>query len=205
MTTKLRRSLAAFGLVLTALTGSVALSPSPAAADPDIPIDWTIDASTHIVRLNQDVTVTGGSFVGSVDLGTGELTGDLTLPPATSQLKLGSLPLANVTFEMVPVGPVSGTVDLATMTVTQTSSFNIRIAAIRPVLFPINLVGRNCQTATPITVTMTGTVDLAAGTTLSGEFAIPRFRNCGLLVTPVLNLIVPGDGNTFTATARPAA
>ncbi len=204
MSSKLRRTFVAVGLVLTGLLGSVALAPS-ASADPDLPINWVVDASTHIASLNQDVNVTGGTFVGNVDLGTGEVTGDLSLPPATSQLKLGSLPLANVTFEIEPVGQVTGTVDLATLTITQTSTFNIRIASIRPVLLPINLVGNRCQTAEPITLTMSGQVDLAAGTTLSGEFAIPRFQSCGLLVTPVLNLVVPGDGNTFTATARPAA
>jgi hypothetical protein len=51
---------------------------------------------------------------------------------------------------------------------------------------------------------MSGPVDLVNGTTLSGEFEIPTFENCGLLTTPILNLIVPGGGNTFSATARPA-
>jgi hypothetical protein len=204
MPLRLRRTFVALGLLTSALVTAVVAAPS-VGADPDLDINWVVDAQTHIARLNQDISVTGGSFVGTVDLGTGDLTGDLTLPPATTQLKLGSLPLANVTFELVPVGPVTGHVDLSTLTVTQTSTFNIRIPSIRPVLLPINLVGNRCQTATPITITMSGPVDLVNGTTLSGEFTIPQFKNCGLLVTPVLNLVVPGGGNTFSATARPAA
>jgi hypothetical protein len=203
MTSKLRRTFAAFGLLTTSIVGSVALAPS-ASADPDLAINWIVDAQTHIASLNQDVNVTDGRFTGSVDLATGEVTGDLSLPPATTRLKLGSLPLANVTFEIEPVGPITGTVDFSTLTITQTSTFNIRIPSIRPVLLPINLVGNRCQTAEPITLTMSGQVDLAAGTTLSGEYTIPPFKNCGLLVTPVLNLLAPGPGNTFTATARPA-
>lgn len=204
MTRTIRRAFAVLGLMASVTAGSAVLAPA-ASADPDLAINWEIDASTHVASLNQDVTVTGGSFVGSVDLATGEVTGDLTLPPANVQFKLGSLPLANIGFELVPVGGISGTVDFSTLTITQTSSFHIRIPYIRPVLLPFNLVGNRCQTAEPITLTMTGAVDLVNGTTLSGEYEIPRFKNCGLLVTPILNLLVPGGGNTFTATARPPA
>lgn len=204
MSSRLCRTLAAFGLLATTLLGSVALAPAT-SADPDLAIDWDVEAQTHIASLGLDVDVTGGSFVGSVDLATGEITGDLALPPATTQFKLGRLPLANIAFEIEPVGGVTGTVDFTTLTVTQTSTFNIKIPYVRPVLLPINLVGNRCQTAEPITLTMSGPVDLVNGTTLSGEFTIPEFKNCGLLVTPILNLIVPGDGNTFTATATPSA
>jgi hypothetical protein len=204
MSSGLRRTFVALGLVFTALSGSVALAPS-ASADPDLPINWLVDAETHVAGLNQDVSVTGGTFEGSVDLATGEVTGDLTLPPATTQVKLGSLPLANTAFEVTPVGSPTGTVDLSTLTITLTSTFDIEIPYLRPTLLPINLVGDRCQTQEPITLTMTGEVDLVNGTTLSGEYEIPRFKDCGLLVTPILNLIVPGPGNTFTATARPPA
>lgn len=65
-----------------------------------------------------------------------------------------------------------------------------------------NLVRPSCGTSWPVTVTMSGTVDmgvfLTEGGTFSGEYAIPRFKSCGLL-TPALNLVVPGSGNSFTA------
>jgi hypothetical protein len=51
---------------------------------------------------------------------------------------------------------------------------------------------------------MSGPVDLVNGSTFTGEFAVPKFKNCGL-PTFALNLIIPGDGNTFTATATPKA
>ena len=47
-------------------------------------------------------------------------------------------------------------------------------------------------------------VDLANPSTFTGEFTIPRFKNCGLL-TFAINLLIPGDGNTFSATASPKA
>jgi hypothetical protein len=41
-----------------------------------------------------------------------------------------------------------------------------------------------------------------SGSSFSGTFTIPRFKDCGLL-TPVLNLLLPGSGNTISATATP--
>jgi hypothetical protein len=202
MTSKLRRALVALGLATTTLLGSIAMAPS-ASADPIIPINWTVDADTHLAGLDQDISVTGGSFVGQVDLGTGEFSGDLTLPPATTQVELFGLPLANAAFEVAPTGPATGTVDLATLTAELTASFDLKISYLRPIIFPINLVGSRCQTSEAITVTMSGQIDLAAGSVISGDFTIPRFESCGL-TTLALNLLVPGPGNTFTATATPA-
>jgi hypothetical protein len=126
MTSRLRRAVGALGVATAALTATVAVAPA-ASADPDIPLDWTVDATTHIAGLNQDVAITGGTFVGTADLGTGEIVADLTLPAATTQVKLIGLPLANTAFQVAPTGPATGTIDLATLTVTMTSTFHIEI------------------------------------------------------------------------------
>jgi hypothetical protein len=178
---------------------------TPASAEPILPINYQVDATTTLANLNQTVTITGGSFVGGLDLANGALTGNLNLPAATSTLALAGLPLATATFEMAPTGPLSGHVDLATLTATTTASFNIRLTSLRPTILPfLNLVRPTCRTATPISLTMSGPIDLVGPSTFSGEFAVPRFRDCGLL-TSILNLLIPGDGNTFSATFAPAA
>jgi hypothetical protein len=62
----------------------------------------------------------------------------------------------------------------------------------------VNLVGDNCRTRSPITIEVSGTVDLANfGLDASGEFEIPRFEGCGLL-TPILSALISGPGNTFS-------
>ncbi|HEY3143949.1 MAG TPA: hypothetical protein VGJ86_22620 [Acidimicrobiales bacterium] len=203
MSVKIRRVLGALVLSAGSVAGVMAAAPQ-AGADPDLPINWTVDAQTHVAGLNQDVTITGGTFIGSVDLGTGEIVADLSLPSATSPVALLGIPLANAEFKVAPTGPVTGTVDLANLTVNVSSSFDIKIPSLKPIILPINLVGNRCQTSTPISLDMSGTVDLVNGTSLSGEFTIPKFKNCGL-ATFALNLLVPGGGNTFSATAKPAA
>jgi hypothetical protein len=207
MTTRstLRRALAAAATLTAALAASVALAP-PASAEPIVPIEQSIDAVAHVARLDQDIEVEGGSFTGTVDVGTGAISGDIVLPPATTFVNLaGLVPAARATFEMRPVGPATGTVDLEGGTASITSTFDIFVPSIDPLgLGLANLSGPQCKTTTPITVTMSGPFDLTGPSTFSGEFTIPPFENCGLS-TAALNLLAPGPGNTFTATAAPVA
>jgi hypothetical protein len=191
-------------LMLT-LVASLGLTLPSASADTIIPIHWTVNASTHIKSLNMDVVVPPGSFDGEVNLTTGALTGNLTLPPATQKISILGIPLASATFAVQPTAPISGHVDLLAGTVSVSASFNFLITKASVSLLPrLNLVGNNCHGATPITQNFTGPVNLSGASTFSSEFTIPKFANCGLL-TPILNLIIPGGGNTFTVTFAPPA
>lgn len=189
------------------VVGLGAFTAAPAAqADPVIPINWNVDVTTTIKKLNKTVTVPTGTFAGQVDLGTGDLTGDLSLPPATSRLDLGSLPLANVTIQQVQAAPTTGKVDLLAMTTTTTSTYHVKLVSIRPIITPwLNLVGNSCRTKNPVVSTLSGQLDLINGSTVNGTFTLGKFANCGLFTTPVINLVMPGDGNTVSAKFSPPA
>jgi hypothetical protein len=191
-------------LCIPVIAATVAIaSASSAAADPIFPFNWKIDASTHLAKLNQTVKVPTGSFVGGVDLATGTLTGNITLPPATTTVRLAGIGLARATFQISEVQPVTGHVDFTTLQATATSVFNIKVVRASLVLLPfLNLVGNSCTTSTPVTVTMSGVASLTAPSTFSGTYTIPPLAHCGLATT-ALNLVVPGPGNTFTAVATP--
>ena len=132
---------------------------------------------------------------------TFKLTGTISLPPAKSTVAVAGLPLATATFKTVEVGPVTGTVNFSKMTATATSVFNIEIPSVTPTgLSFANLVGNSCTTSTPVHVTMTGS--LKPPLKFSGIFTVPPLKTCGA-ATPALNLVVPGPGNTFSATATP--
>src|SRR5690606_34980798 len=105
------------------IAGSV-VTASPASAEPTIPIDWNVDATAHIASLGIDNTMTGGRFTGSVDLGDSTITGDLTLPASETTLEVLGVGLADVGIQVAPTGPVTGSVDLSTLTVELTSSFD---------------------------------------------------------------------------------
>jgi hypothetical protein len=190
-------------LAAPAVAVTIASTSSAGAADPAVPFDWKIDATTHLKKLDQTVTVPTGSFVGSVNPVTGQLTGHIKLPPATTTIALGGAGLARATFQIVEVQPVTGRVDLTTLQATATSVFDIKVVRASPTLLPfVNLVGNSCTTARPVTVTMSGTASLTAPSTFEGTYTIPKLEHCGVL-TAALNLVVPGPGNTFTAVAAP--
>lgn len=199
------RALAVVAALAAALGTSVALAP-PASAEPIVPIDQSIDAVAHVAALDQDIEVEGGSFTGTVDLGTGAIAGDISLPPASTFINLaGLIPAARATFAMTPVGQTTGTIDLDAGTASITSTFDIYVPEIDPLgVGLVNLSAPTCKTVTPISVTMSGPFNLTGPSTFSGTFTIPQFEGCGLS-TAALNLLAPGPGNTFTATATPRA
>ena len=172
-------------------------------SDIRFPFNWAVDATTHLKKLNKDVTVPTGTFVGVVDLTTGQLSGDITLPPAQVTLSLAGFGLVTANMQIVEALPITGHLDVSTFAVTATAVFNIFIPSAYPTALPmVNLVGHSCQTSAPVSVTMKGTANLTGASTFTGVYAIPRLKTCGLATT-ALNLVVPGPGNTFRATVQP--
>jgi hypothetical protein len=122
---------------------------SPAGADTVLPLNYTVNASTTLAKLHQTVTVPPGSFKGSIDLTTGTLTGNLTLPPASTTVSLAGIGLAKATFELSPVKPVVGHVTLKTLAVTATAQFNVLITSLDPLSLPLNLVATRAAHPSP--------------------------------------------------------
>lgn len=206
MSTRTRRGTLAGLLLMLVASATFWSAPSAQAADVILPINWNINATTHIKSVNMDVVVPQGTFTGEINLTTGALTGNIALPPAVQEIRFFGIKLASATFAMAPAAPITGHVDLATMDVTVNSSFDFKITKASLALLPrLNLISPGCTGVTPVTVSMTGKVDLTgAPQSFSSTYTIPKFKNCGLLVTPLLNLVIPGPGNTFSATFEPA-
>jgi len=212
MSTVRRRCVAA--LCGLALLVPLAFAAQPAAAfpkgDPVLKFNYKVVASTHIKKLNQTITPPPGHFKGGVDLKTSKLQGHITLPPVTFTFSEAGIPLMTATAQIVEAKPVTGTLQISTFKVTATSTFNLRIIDAHaspgvPVVGPlpvppVNLVGNSCTTEKPISVTMSGIASLGGKSKFTGTFTIPNFKTCGALTT-VLNQLIPGPGNTFTATA----
>ena len=199
-----RRRVAAL-LLVAPLTLITVVAEQPAHADSFFPFAYNVNATTHLKKLNQTVTVPQGTFTGNIDLDTSKLTGSITLPPATIKLKLaGIVPLVTATVKIIQVKPVTGSVLLnqVPFPVTATATFNIHVVSAYAGIVPVNLVGNNCVTATPVTVTMKGLGNFSGPSTFSGPYTIPPLKNCGLTTT-ALNQVIPGPGNTFTAVATP--
>jgi hypothetical protein len=163
-----------------------------------------IYATTKVAKSGMTVQAPKGAFDGTVDLASGNLTGTMSIPPSNLTLSLfGVLPVVEIGFAMEPTRPTTGHVDFATLQSTTTSQFNIHLTKMTPKGTDVNLVGKDCRTSSPITITISGPAALNTASTMSGTFAIPDFSSCGGM-TQVINALIPGPGNTFTATFGPS-
>jgi hypothetical protein len=196
----LARRLAALaaGTSLLAAVG-VAATAGSASADTVLNVHYALTGTTFIKKLNTTVNLGSGTLASTVDLTTGTSSSTLTLPPATVSVReLGIIPVS-ATTEMVQDGPAAGTVNTTTNTITSTASVILKITALT--IAGISLpVGTSCETS-PFSVTLSSGAGftVSGGGPISGSYTIPPFGHCGLN-TLLLNLTIPGSGNTLNLT-----
>lgn len=188
------------GMLTTTQAGAAAAQ----AKSSDFPVDYAVNATTTLKKLNEKVTVPPGTFIGGINLSTGQLTGKLTLPPASTTVSLAGIGLVKATFKLAPVGNITGKVDLSKLTVTSKAKFNVLVTSVEPLGLPVNLVGNSCGTSKAVSVTFGGKFSLAGSSNFSGTYTIPPLANCELATT-ALNLVIPGPGNIFSASFAPAS
>jgi hypothetical protein len=199
----LRTRLAAIaaGAAVLAAVG-VSATAGPAAADTVINIHYPFTGTTYIAKLKTTVNLGSGTLAASVDLTTGASSGTLTLPPQTISVKeLGIIPVT-ATSEMIQNGPATGTANLSTNTISSTASVTLKLDSLN--VAGLNLpIGNHCET-TPFDISISsGTgFTISGGGPVNGTYTIPAFRHCGLN-TPLINLTIPGSGNTINLVFGP--
>jgi hypothetical protein len=189
-------------LVLTAAAGVVVgLGAFPAAADTTITATYPVSGSTYLKSVGSTLPLGPGTLTSTVDLSTSAITAStLSLPPATGSFKeLGFVPVT-ATTALVQDGSATGTVNFSANTVTVTTNVTIQLTSLKVAGIPL-AVGRRCETATPakITVASQPGFNVLNGGTVAGTYTIPRFSHCGL-ATFLINLTIPGAGNTISLT-----
>jgi hypothetical protein len=195
----IRRAVAVSAAGALAVVGVVA-SGTAASADTIVTIKYPVTGSTHLAVPNANLTLGPGHLVSTADLNTNTLTATLTLPPATGSFnELGLVPVT-ATAKLINDGPTTGTINPNTGAVTTTSNITMRITSLT-VAGITTPVGNACQTATPVVVTVNSQpgFSILNGGSLAGTYTIPDFQNCGLS-TLLINLTLPGSGNTITLT-----
>ncbi|HLX47712.1 MAG TPA: hypothetical protein VKS82_05230 [Streptosporangiaceae bacterium] len=175
-------------------------SAGPASADTTITIRYPVTGTTHLAAPNADLPLGPGKLTATADLNTDAITANLKLPDATGSFKeLGLIPVT-ATAQLINDGPTTGTLDPNTGAVTTTSLITMRIVSLTVAGIP-QLVGDSCETSSPVSVTVTSQpgFNIIKGGNLAGTYTIPPFANCGL-DTLLINLTLPGQGNTITLT-----
>jgi hypothetical protein len=201
--TLLAASAAAAVAGIAAATPALASPGAPAGpaapSDSTVSVSYPVTGSTFIKAIGGAIDLGPGTLSTTADLTTSTLTGTLTLPPATGSFKeLGLIPVT-ATTEMIQDGTATGTVNFTTNAVTTTATDTIKLTSLKVAGVPI-LVGPSCETS-PATISVSSQAgfNVLNGGTLSGTYTIPPFAHCGL-ATLLINLTLPGPGNTISLT-----
>ncbi|BAL88499.1 hypothetical protein AMIS_32790 [Actinoplanes missouriensis 431] len=192
-----RAAVLATATLLGAAAAITAAAPAQAAP---MSIDFNnVTGTTHLAKPNVDVTVPTSSVKTMIDLDTKTVTGSVNLSDLTAKLKLANLIGVTSTVKIVPVGDLSGTIDLGASKLSTTSKFTLQVTNVHKDALPkLNLVKKGCRTVRPSTLTLNNTspVELFKPITMEGTYTIPPFTGCGLL-TPLLTLLLSGPNNTM--------
>jgi hypothetical protein len=193
------------GMTITALSGLLAAgailaAAAPASAQTTVTVKYAVTGSTLLKKVNATAELGPGTLKSTVNLSTGTATASLTLPPASVSFQELDLVPVTATTAFINDGPTTGTVNLDTGAVTTTSHITLQVTSLTVAGLPVP-VPSGCESATPATVTVNSDpgFTIVNGGSLSGTYTVPPFAHCGLL-TPVLNLTIPGPGNTITLT-----
>jgi hypothetical protein len=192
-------------LTLAAVAGIVAAVGTagiPAAdAGTSITATYPVSGSTYLKAVDATAALGPGTLTSTINLHTDVITSaKLALPAATASFsELGFIPVT-ATTALIQDGKATGRMNAKTGAVKVTSKVTLQITKLSVAGIPVP-VGPSCQTSTPATITVTSErgFGLLTGGTLTGTYTIPRFQRCEL-ATLLINLTVPGPGNTITLT-----
>ncbi len=191
------------GMTITAFSGLLAVgailaTAAPASAQTKVTVKYPVTGSTLLKKVDATAALGPGTLTSTVNLSTGAVTATLSLPPASVSFEELDLIPVTATTAFLSDGPTTGTVNLDTGAVTTTSHIILQVTSLSVAGLPIP-VPNGCESASPATVTVNSLpgFSIVNGGSLSGTYTVPPFAHCGLL-TPVLNLTIPGPGNTIT-------
>src|SRR5579859_3445511 len=147
------RRAAVMGAASVLAFSAVVASAGAASADTLITVRYPVSGSTVIKAANFTLGLGPGKLVSTVDLNTGSLTANLTLPNATGSFnELGLVPVT-ATTQFINDGPTTGQVDLNTGAVSTTSLITLRIVDLKVAGLDMP-VGSSCETSTPVSVSV---------------------------------------------------
>jgi hypothetical protein len=191
-------------LIAALAAAAVGTIAAPADAATTLSATYPINGVSHINATDSDLPLGPGSLHATVDLDTGAVVANVSLPAATGSFKeLGLIPVT-ATVELTETEPTTGTLDLDTGAMQATSHINLRLTRLTIAGLPAP-VGNHCQTVQPADIPLTSEPGFSVlrGGVVSGTYTIPPFEHC-LLNTALINLTIPGPDNTLSLTLGPA-
>lgn len=200
----IRRTLSRGGIAAAGTAGVAALAvmvgSGGASAGSTLKATYPVKGSTFLRAPDFTLALGPGTLAASVNLTTGAITANLKLPDATGSFKQEGVIPVTATTQFIDDGPTRGRLNLNTGAVRTTSKITLRIVNLKVSGADVP-VGSSCQTSAPVEVAVTSQSGFnpLKGGKLAGTYTIPKFAHCEL-ATPLINLTLPGPGNTIALT-----
>jgi hypothetical protein len=195
--------LAAAAAAVLAAGGTLAVAAGPAsattaAAAAKVHAKYKVTGSTYIKAPNFTLSLGPGKLQSTVDLKTGKLTASLSLPNATGSFEQSGIIPVTATTQFINDGPTTGKLNTTNGTVRTKSKITLRIVSLTVAGIGVP-VGNSCQTKDAVVVRLASQPGFSVieGGKVAGSYTIGDFSHCGL-ATLLINLTIPGAGNTIT-------
>jgi hypothetical protein len=182
------------------IAATLALTAAPASASTKVHATYKVTGSTFLKGPNTTLPLGPGSLAATLNPSNGNLTAVLTMPAATGSFKQGGLIPVTATAAFINDGKTTGKLNLNTGAVTTTSNITLQLTKLVVAGIPIP-VGHFCETAQPVVISLSSQkgFNILKGGKVAGGYTIGNFHHCGL-ATLLINLTIPGPGNTISLT-----
>jgi len=190
--------LAAAAATVLAAGAALAATAAPALASTKVHASYKITGSTYIKAPNFTLSLGPGKLSSTVNLRTGKLTASLSLPNATGSFTEAGIIPVTATTQFINDGATTGKLNLKTGAVATQSKITLRIVSMTVAGIPVS-VGNSCETKDAVVVDLASQpgFNVLKGGTVAGNYSIGDFSGCGL-ATLLINLTIPGSGNTIS-------
>lgn len=173
--------------------------PVPAAG---LKLKYKVDGVNRVAKLQSDLVIGPGDLETEIDLITGDLKGDLTLPPSNGYFIVFGFMPNTARVELIPTAQVVGKISAGQ--IKANSQLHIKLSDVH-VNGQFLDVGPDCKTETPASIDLEGPFDLAK-IPMKATFTIPRFAGCqgAERLDPLFTGLISGPDNKLdlTLTAR---
>lgn len=189
------------------VAGALLMTPQAASAA-TLGVDYDASGSSHIASTDSTIELKPTTLSVEVESADGSFTGHLPLADTTTNFNAIGLVPVSATVSFVEAAPITGNLitEGTTTRIESTASYYIKLSNVKLAGIPA-YVGNHCQTKQPVSIpadTPAGeTFHILRGGNLTGEYTIGDFEDC-FLQTALINLIVPGSGNTAQLVASNA-
>ncbi|MCP3803868.1 hypothetical protein NLX83_31825 [Allokutzneria sp. A3M-2-11 16] len=183
-------------------TRPVPVAPACPSCEALTPIDFKIVGKSTMAKLRSDLAMGPGEMRTLLDAKTGDVTGDLILPPSPGYFIVFGFTPATSTVDFIPEGRTVGKIVRGVLNTV--SKVTIRLREVKVAGVPLD-VGPNCRTATPVVIELTSGpspppfVPPRLLKPLYGTFTMPAFTGCGAKepLDSLLTGLISGPGNAI--------